>query len=742
MMMLPFNKRIRGVLTLVTVGLILLFTFSNYYKPLSGGIENTDISSPQLLHDVTNTKADESKAEAIDSGENTDDVGPEKTQDTVETTKADDNSNTQKDTPEEDNTKDSEQKEGPLPDTKAAKAPKVIQMENDQMMIQPQDSMYAETETNNEMVDNGVVEEVIAEIKMEEQLKQNINPADPDKDWSIRIHERLGDISSESFISGDPITRDFFSQVIEMMHGNRLSFPLEQRMKMENGKTIIEPILFFSNPRERLSESKCSKLFHFPEEFIEDTTIKHKIVVDNLPDITPNFYSGSGYVIVGGEKYSWFALLVVETLRELGSTLPVEVIIPSNDEYEKTFCEEILPQYNAKCVMLQQVFNSELFDLIKITGYQYKSLALLASSFEHAFLLDSDNYPVMNPDQLFTSDLYSSHTMITWPDYWRRTTSPYFYQIRGTKIGKTVRFLNDIYTDTKYYLNPTELKGNEKFLQNMVHLHNREGTIPDWTTESGQMLINKKVHFKALLLALYYNLEGQFGFYPLLSQGGAGEGDKETFVAASNYYGLNYYQVNTVPDRAYGFYKYESLIDTSIIQYNPLRDYEILQEARRDLEQEIAEKGAKFRYDYRRHFLYKFDNSKAEPMFYHVHETKMDPFTLIEIKATEDLNGNKLRNLGGDFPRFNFDLEKFLWEKTEKHVCVDKSDMLFFKDKDRSVVCDQFIRDQLQFLEKSAKLLTATYDPTNPFSNLKKSENLVEASLLSEEYIDSAVTTE
>jgi alpha 1,2-mannosyltransferase len=43
---------------------------------------------------------------------------------------------------------------------------------------------------------------------------------------------------------------------------------------------------------------------------------------------------------------------------------------------------------------------------------------------------------------------------------------------------------------------------------------------------------NKKAHFLSLLLACYYNFYGPDYFYPLLSLGAAGEGDKETFLIA------------------------------------------------------------------------------------------------------------------------------------------------------------------------------------------------------------------
>lgn len=598
-------------------------------------------------------------------------------------------------------------------DSKAEEEPKKSDPES------LEDSSYAKSEFENELVDEEKVKEIIEEYAEEEA--ENKSPAENvlNKDWSIKIDDKLSKVTSKEFLKGSKITKSFFTQLLQLIYGNRLSFPLEQRMHMENGKTIIDNIIFYAESSDTLSEVECGTFMDFPDNFIEDLTTKHKIVVDNIPDIEPNFYSGSGYVIVGGGKYSWFSFLVIKTLRKLGSFLPVEIIIPSHEDYEETFCEKILPKYDARCVKIHDVFDSQILEDIKVTGYQYKSLALLASSFENAFLLDSDNYPVVNPDPLFSSELYYEHTLITWPDYWRRTTSPKFYQVRGTKLGKRVRHLNDFKTDPKYFKVENE-DDDEEILKSKVPMHDREGSIPDWTTESGEMLINKKIHFKALLLALYYNLDGQFGYYPLLSQGGAGEGDKETFVAASNFYNLNYYQVNKMPDRAYGFFKYGNFYDTSIIQYNPLKDYENLQKVYKEIDEKIEKEGDEFSYDYTSLFTDHFRIDNSQPMFYHVHETKMDPFALYENKGTVDLDGKKMRNLGGDFPRVDFDLERYLWQLIEKYVCVDSLDFAYFAGKDKEAVCGDFLKEQLKFLDETGYELLKRYVASEPYDNLRR----------------------
>lgn len=72
--------------------------------------------------------------------------------------------------------------------------------------------------------------------------------------------------------------------------------------------------------------------------------------------------------------------------------------------------------------------------------------------------------------------------------------------------------------------------------------HDFEGTLPDPTSETGMFMVNKSSHLKTLLLCLYYNVFGPQYYYPLLTQGSAGEGDKETFIAAAHVMKEPWYQ--------------------------------------------------------------------------------------------------------------------------------------------------------------------------------------------------------
>ena len=69
--------------------------------------------------------------------------------------------------------------------------------------------------------------------------------------------------------------------------------------------------------------------------------------------------------------------------------------------------------------------------------------------------------------------------------------------------------------------------------------HDCKGSIPEASSETGQLLINKN-SFQTLILAMYYNYYGPDYYYPFSVKG---EGDKETFIAAAHKLDLPYYQV-------------------------------------------------------------------------------------------------------------------------------------------------------------------------------------------------------
>ncbi|ORY58033.1 mannosyltransferase putative-domain-containing protein [Pseudomassariella vexata] len=246
-----------------------------------------------------------------------------------------------------------------------------------------------------------------------------------------------------------------------------------------------------------------------PEADLELMRKAHAKFVEELENIRADegIFKGRGVVMVGGGEYFGPAIISIHMLRRTGSTLPVEVFVPNDEEYEVDVCEGYLPKLNAKCVVLAHVLSQSDAEL-GISHYQLKAPSLLFSSFEEVLLLDSDSIPVVDPDEaVFSQEPYLSDGLIVWPDYWAATESPQFWTIAGF---------------------PDFPSG-----------------LPATSSETGQLVVNKKTHLAPLLLATYYNVFGKEHYYPLLSQGALGQGDKETFMAAAVVLNTTYYRVKT-----------------------------------------------------------------------------------------------------------------------------------------------------------------------------------------------------
>ncbi|KAI0463498.1 hypothetical protein LJB42_002496 [Komagataella kurtzmanii] len=516
--------------------------------------------------------------------------------------------------------------------------------------------------------------------------------------------------------------QQFFNGYLDALLENNLSYPIPERWNHE-----VTNVRFFNRIGELLSENKLQELIHFSPEFIEDTSDKSDNIVEQIPAKWPyeNMYRGDGYVIVGGGRHTFLALLNINALRRAGNKLPVEVVLPTFDDYEEDFCENHFPLLNARCVILEERFGDQVYPRLQLGGYQYKIFAIAASSFKNCFLLDSDNIPLRKMDKIFSSELYKNKTMITWPDFWLRSTSPHYYHnITKTPIGdKRVRYFNDFYT------NPNEYYYGDEDPRSEIPFHDREGTIPDWTTESGQLVINKEVHFPAILLGLFYNFNGPMGFYPLLSQGGAGEGDKDTFVAASHYYNLPYYQVYKNCEMLYGWVDHANsgrIEHSAIVQYNPIVDYENLQSVKakaeiilKNHEPDSRKKSSKPKshsktrlsthvkgsiYSYRRLFRDSFNKANSDEMFLHCHTPKIEPYRIMEDDLTLGRNKEaKQRWYGGrkNRVRFGYDVELYIWELIDQYICDKNIQYKIFEGKDRDALCGSFMREQLGFLRST-----------------------------------------
>lgn len=254
---------------------------------------------------------------------------------------------------------------------------------------------------------------------------------------------------------------------------------------------------------------------------------------EQLPEYGSQMMEASrGIVTVGGSKYNPSLMVSLRLLRRTGSKFPVEVFMPE-DEYEPELCNEHMPQLNAVCRTFPKMNHT-------VAHYQFKIFAILFSSFSEVLWLDADNFPLHDVVTLFDSQPFRETGLVTWPDLWQTTISPAYYLISG---------------------------------QHAEAIQERA------STESGQLLVSKDKHWKTLLLAAYYNYYGPAHYYSLLCQGGAGIGDKETFIPAAEAMGLPFYQVRAQPKQL-GHYKSNEMTGLGIhtfalLQHDLVGDYEI-----------------------------------------------------------------------------------------------------------------------------------------------------------------------
>lgn len=447
--------------------------------------------------------------------------------------------------------------------------------------------------------------------------------------------------------------------------------------------------------------SNCLKLTKKQIAMLKDGHTNYVRAINEMK-LPANAYSGDGIVTVGGGKFSIMAFLIIKTVRNFGTTLPVEVFIPPNDEGDDEFCNVLLPKYNAKCIYLSDVLPDDVIQKTEFKGYQFKSLAMIASSFRNLLLLDADNFPIKPLDNIFDEKVYKENGLVLWPDFWRRTTHPVYYDIANIPLSyQRVRNTMDDVTPPSVYTQ--DLSDLSK-----VPLHDLEGTIPDASTESGQMMINKVQHIRTVLLSLYYNAYGPSWYYSIFSQRSSGEGDKETFIAAANHYGLPFYQVRSEPT-VDGYHKAngEGFRGVCMLQHDFAQDYDRYLLAQKEIKQKYANKPASYDpdYKYQESYLEKyFSVDSADVMFVHSHLPKFDP---VGLALTKDLieNGKHIRSYRNLQRMHGYDLELEAFKTFKEYVCKTRVHFKYFEkavksESEWTTICN-YVDERLQYLKQS-----------------------------------------
>lgn len=265
-------------------------------------------------------------------------------------------------------------------------------------------------------------------------------------------------------------------------------------------------------------DEKMPDLLDVSESAISGLRRMHQQVVDKIKEIAdsiPLVPGTKGIVTTAGPTAEAILTTSLRMVRKSGSTLPIQIWMYDESEYDKYMCDVVWRSLNAECMMMTDYLPAEALaggsaHLEISHHFQMKILSLLFSTFEETLFLDCDLFPVNNPDSIFITEPYVSSGWVLWPDYWANTISSVYYKITGAES---------------------------------VDMYSQQ------STESGAMLINKATHAAPMLLSAYYNRYGPEHYYWLLSQGAIGHGDKDTYMAAIRHFGLPVYQVRQTPRR-------------------------------------------------------------------------------------------------------------------------------------------------------------------------------------------------
>lgn len=408
-----------------------------------------------------------------------------------------------------------------------------------------------------------------------------------------------------------------------------------------------------------------------------------KAVEQQLPRYTPKRKRSRGIVTVGGGSYFPPLMVSLRLLRRTGTAMPVEIFLPE-EEYEEQLCEEVLPALNAACRTFPKIGG-------KISHYQYKVFAIILSSFEDVLWLDADNFPLHDAASLFTSTPFQKTGMVVWPDIWQTSISPAYYLIAQRK--------------------PTPVSARA-------------------STESGQLLVSKTRHWKTLLLAAYYNYYGPEYYYPLLCQGGAGCGDKETFLPAAEAVGLPFYAVEA-PPQPVGHYKHtehreRGIYRFALIQGDPSGDYRVTNGAgtfkpssRTANESGTAlQAGGPIERDEKGVSPY----DAVRPFFLHMSTPKWDAHHVFDHVGRYDLTLDYKNHQAAayqDPPETSARIkgvERMVWEET-KWVACHLEDVIGYWQGKRGEICkklEQYFKDVLD-TEKAAKLGLSSKMAPSPY---------------------------
>jgi len=209
-------------------------------------------------------------------------------------------------------------------------------------------------------------------------------------------------------------------------------------------------------------------------------------------------YSGCGMVIcAGGRTYFSCAWVLVNLLRSLRCRLPIEVWHRGRLEMNDRMIRLLESVEGVRCVDASQVLERQT--ACRLNGWEIKPYSIINCRFEEVLFIDCDNVPIRDPSFLLRAEPYVQLGAIFWPDRWMTA-------------GDNENFRT--IADGAWEACGVPRRDEPEF-------------------EAGQMVISKRVCWKALRLTMLFNEHSAFFYHLLL-------GDKDTFHMAWRRLGQDY----------------------------------------------------------------------------------------------------------------------------------------------------------------------------------------------------------
>lgn len=373
-----------------------------------------------------------------------------------------------------------------------------------------------------------------------------------------------------------------------------------------------------------MNEADLSRMKSAHSNFIKD--------IQSTPARLAYVPGTKGIIATASEHFLATLTVSLSMLRKTGSDLPVEVFLDKPTPYAEDYCFNILRPLNAQCRFLLDIFIAGEAG-IDPHSYQFKIFSIIFSSFESVLLLDSDAWPVVQPDPLFHSLPFIDSGLILWPDFWYSSESPYLFEI--AKIDK---------------IPPLNVRPS---------------------TDSGMLLYNKAKHSLSLMLATYYNYYGPEYYYHLHSQGGPGEADKETYAWAATAMDEDFYFVKQTVGSLGRHDSSGEYVGTAMAQFDPVQDF--FSSANTPHPRPIKDT-----FQIAHPAESKSVSVAPKPLFIHANHPKFNPYIIFDKDKDEirepvrDSNGEWIRAW---MPReqtvqlFGMDIEKSFWETIQSVTC-------------------------------------------------------------------------